>query len=354
MNVSIVVIRGIAEELNRRGIDAVSVLSSAHVPASRLDDPTARLTLDEYVDVVTAAIEATQDPALGLRVGVHTQATLHVIGHAALASVTLRDAFDVLSRYAPLINDSAEYIGSVRGDLATLQYANDSAPPEVAAFGAEYAFAMLFAVMRQFVPGALAREVRFRHEAKVDVAIYESAFGCPVSFECPDNAIVVDAAYLHVRQHHADPPLASLLVDRAESMLSTMTVRERLPSQIREIVRRASSPSELGVETIAETLGVGSRTLRRRLGHGGGVRAIVASTKREIAEQLLRDNEITIKEISYRLGFSEPSAFHRAFKRWTKMTPVDFRTAVRGTRVDEAGEATRDTLLDAPRQRVAR
>jgi len=354
VSISIVVVRGIAEELSRRGIDSMDLLEAVGVPSSSVDDPSARLTTDQYVAFVDLAIDRARDPSLGLHVGANAHATVHVIGHAALACVTLRDAAQLFLRYAPLIAESVEYTAEVRGDLAMLSYSNRALPRRTASFGAEYALAMLHSMLARFVPGALAREVRFRHRPLADIATYRNVFGCEVRFSANDDTLVIDAEYLDIRQHHADPPLVSLLRDRAETMLSSITVRERLPSRIREMVRSAASPAELGVETIAETLGVGARTLRRRLGHGGGVRAIVASTKREIAEELLRDDSVTIKEISYRLGFSEPSAFHRAFKRWTKMTPVDFRTAVRGTgNVVELPVAPRDTVLDAPRQRAA-
>jgi len=149
---------------------------------------------------------------------------------------------------------------------------------------------------------------------------YETFFGAPVRFGAQHNRIVYHRAALSGRLRGADPVLGELLVDQAR--------RRALPAagwsqRVREVLDVAAD-----LPTIANTLGVAPRTLRRRLaGEATTFQALLDERRRTRAEALL-DEGAPVVDVAAEVGFSDPAAFRRAFRRWTGLTPAAHRRAV--------------------------
>jgi AraC-like DNA-binding protein len=193
-------------------------------------------------------------------------------------------------------------------------------------FTNEYVLATANRIGRHFAvrPEAHAVEVRFQHPAPGYANRYEATFGCPVRFSQGANSIVFAAATLDMRQLHADETVRAMLGDTAERLL-----REREGSttvdRVRTVLRYRRDLSNLDSNTLAAAVGLTPRALRRRLGaEGASLTALLDEARLRLACEDLKRPDSSIKEISDRLGFSEPSAFHRAFKRWTGLTPAQF------------------------------
>jgi AraC-like DNA-binding protein len=167
-------------------------------------------------------------------------------------------------------------------------------------------------------------EVRFRHEPPSYVDEYERIFRCPVRFAQPANELVFPRGLLDVPQLHRNDSLCELLRERADQLLAQEHASERLGERIVEILKlqlRAPDP-----ERLAQDLGLTLRSLQRRLQASSlSLSRLLDDARRDVACTSLKIPDVPIKDIAYRVGFSEPSAFHRAFKRWTGMTPAQFR-----------------------------
>ncbi len=333
MRISIAIVRALVEELDRRGLDGVRCATDAGLEAALLEDATELIDMGLYARIVDTALERSGDPRLGLRVGkAAPAAALHLVGHLAVACRTLREASELFLRYTPLLLEGARFDLRVEGETAIFSYRHPVIPAAHRAYDAEYCLSVIHGIASGFRRGLAADEVRFVHGAPEDDSLYREVFGCPVRFGCEENAIAFDAAYLDVRQPHSDPPLLALLKQRADALLAEREAPERLPTRIRDLVRTVERPNALDTLVVAEAIGLGERTLRRQLARSGWtVRDLVEDTMCEMATTMLVDGGLPIKEVAYRLGFSEPSAFHRAFKRWTGKTPAELRGRVRST-----------------------
>jgi AraC-like DNA-binding protein len=328
MNVSITIVRAIVDELQRRGVPPAEVCARAGFEPEELADATARISVERYEKAVSAALALSSDPALGLRVAWSAPAgALHVVGHLLVNCESMRDAIDQFFRFSPLILEGTSWSLSEDGDLARFVYAQQLvAAPEHARFDAEFCLTLVlklgFQLIGREAPPTL---VRFRHTTPPYARDYEPIFGTAVVFEQETNEIVFKRKYLDLPQMHRDETVRELLRGRAEDLLARRGADE-LPHRIGALLRGDSNLATLDVGQLAQRLGITPRSLQRRLRERGiSLTELFETAKRDVACSALHAPKASIKDIAYRLGFSEPSAFHRAFKRWTGTTPAEFR-----------------------------
>jgi AraC-like DNA-binding protein len=327
MSVSIVMIRGILWELRSRRIDPAPLLAECELTEDAIADIRTAVSSDTYHSFVRRALEVTGDPALGLSMGSRApENMLQIVGHLMLASTTLREAFGLFRRYSLLFAAGVQWELNERNDQATFTYLPAYQLGDTTRFTNEYVLATANRIGRHFAvrPESHALEVRFQHPAPSYANRYESTFGCPVRFSQGSNSIVFSSATLDIRQLHADETVRAMLGDTAERLL-----REREGSttvdRVRTVLRYRRDLSDLDSTSLAAAVGLTPRALRRRLGaEGASLTALLDEARLRLACEDLKRPESSIKEISDRLGFSEPSAFHRAFKRWTGQTPAQF------------------------------
>ena len=169
--------------------------------------------------------------------------------------------------------------------------------------------------------------VRFSHPAPADTSAHRAFFGCPVEFNAPDIAMQLDPADLALPLPRADAQLGAYLRSLANQALEQRGGSE--PGELGRIREIIAEELQRGVPTlgvVAKHLAVSERTLRRRLeAEGSSFRLLLDRTRAELAETYVRDKRLPLSEVAFLLGFSEPSAFHRAFKRWTDSTPSAWR-----------------------------
>jgi AraC-like DNA-binding protein len=124
----------------------------------------------------------------------------------------------------------------------------------------------------------------------------------------------------------ADPGLCAVLDRHAEELLAKYPREDSLIERLRAIIKQQLSGGDASLERVAQQLGMSGRTLQRKLrDHGSSHQELLDEMRRDLAMRHLREPEMAICEVAYLLGFSESSALHRAFKRWTGMTPSEFR-----------------------------
>jgi AraC-like DNA-binding protein len=175
-----------------------------------------------------------------------------------------------------------------------------------------------------------AKEVWFAFPAPQHAARYKEVFRCPVRFDRPRNAILVARQYIDQPQPYADTRMLDVLRDAAERMLAEHSVPS-LPDQVRALLRTESDLRKIDAGRVAKMLRLHPRTFRRQLiAANAPWSEILDETRRRIACDELRRSDVSIREVAERLGFSEPSAFTRAFKRWTGKTPAKYNRALMG------------------------
>src|SRR5262249_2535552 len=147
-----------------------------------------------------------------------------------------------------------------------------------------------------------------------------------VEFDSGLNEMWLNSATLDLPIMKADPGLCAVLDRHAEELLAKYPRSDDLVARLREIIRNELNGGDPGVDRVARQLGLSARTLQRKLReHGITHQEILDQMRKDLATRYLSQPEMAICEVAYLLGFSESSAFHRAFKRWTGSTPTEFR-----------------------------
>ena len=127
-----------------------------------------------------------------------------------------------------------------------------------------------------------------------------------------------------------DPVMIRLLEPQADAAVRELEAGTTLVGLVRRAQANALPEGDAGIHAVARTLAMAPRTLQRRLAsEGTSYHALLDDVRRELAESQLRAARFSIGEITFMLGYSEPAAFHRAFKRWNGVTPQAFRSASR-------------------------
>lgn len=328
MPVSVLAIRAVIAELARRGIPPSSLLEHDPIPESELSDMCCSISASQCARLLERAMKLSGDPGLGLSVGFYApERTFQLVAHLALTVPTAEDAIAVLAHYAPLLASGLQFSLGRDRDRAVLRYDFHDAPHDASyRFGIEcVAASCVRLVFQHFAPYQHPIALRFRYAEPHHVERYRTRFGCEVSFGQRENALDFEAAILPRRQSCADRSMEQSLRKAADRML-----RQKAPptyaERVRAVLRREPDLCNPDGDRIALALGVNLRGLRRRLAREGvSWNTLLEEVQSDIARRELQRPEATVREVAERLGYSEPRAFYRAFKRWTGETPKTFR-----------------------------
>ena len=193
----------------------------------------------------------------------------------------------------------------------------------------EFGMANLVRSLR-FVTGVQLRpvQVTFIHSRKHELAKFEGFFGCPVRFGTRQNSVVFSRRQLALPIATADPRLMGILTSYGKEILASRAYKSPdLRHQVEKIIMTLLSRGEAETETVAHELGVSVRTLARRLSElGVSFAQILDELRHVLAVTYLREGSLAPSQVAFLLGYSELSGFIHAFKRWTGVTPGDWRT----------------------------
>ena len=174
--------------------------------------------------------------------------------------------------------------------------------------------------------GFRPRAVYLQHAAPGTTADHEHHFGCPVHFGADRDAIAIPHEALDRPNHLADDGISAFLLGHLDKELQQSEDDGSLEALTRRAISKALSDGMPRMETVAKRLGMSERTLQRRLVEQGRTyKQLVEATQADLAKNLLRHSEYPLSEVAFLTGFSEQSAFNRAFKRWTDSTPTKYR-----------------------------
>lgn len=320
----------VARTLEARGIDSDRLFREADLDPEVMRDPNGRYPVSRMSRLWKMAATAAGDPCIGLRAAEYVQpATFHSLGLAVLASQTLEDALRRGARFSRIVSNAVEM--SVEdvpdGIQQTIRFREDI-PPVDEAIDLYMASTLK---MGHILTGGKAQPLRISLRRSVTPAMeieFRSFFMAPIEFEARENAFLITHELARRPLPMANPALArqndQVVMDYL-AKFDTARISERVRA---ELISRlpAGEPSRAEV---AAALFFSEKTLQRRLrDEETSFQAILDETRRELAQQYLRDGRASVCEITFRLGFSDQSSFTRAFKRWTGRAPGEFRTQV--------------------------
>ena len=296
---------------------------------SVLLDPDNRIPFAQLVALYEKAAELTGDNNFGLHLGQSiTPTAFDVVGYCALNSQTLGAAFARVARYHSIWTDGALFTVETTNDTSAVVYSYADTSIHDHRQDAEMTLAIVTTLCRNIASADFAPTfVEFQHDAPRDTSEHRRLFRCPMEFRSPSNKLTFPSTFLSLPIAKADASLCALLDRHAEELLAKFPPQHSLVDQVRSIITAELRGGDPSLEHVADKLSLTPRTLQRKLQDlGASHNELLDQMRRQLAMRYLREREMAICEVAYLLGFSESSSFHRAFKRWTGLTPKDFRS----------------------------
>ena len=316
-----------------RGHDAAPLRRLPGLRGRDLDDPELRIPDGAAHEAWRLASEIAGDEALGLHMAESLPAgALDLLEYAFRSSATVATGLEQLARYGRVTNDRAA-ARVERTDDALRLVLGDPRAETIHPQRADFALAYVVRLVREATGcPVVPASVSFAHPAPETTYEHRRFFRAPLAFGAAPSEIVLHANDAALPLRSADPALAAIVRRRLDRLLQhgSPEADPAVASRVRAVLIEQAGRSEPSAQAVARELGMSPRTLARRLAaEGTSFREVLDRLRQEAAVALLREGRMGIGEIAFLLGYSEPAAFHRSFKRWTGKTPLAWRRDLR-------------------------
>ena len=316
------------------GANTEQLTSTFGLSADTLSSPAARISIPRYMRLGHAAIAQTGNRALGLRMGALTRPVdTGIAGLAGQCAATVGTALSTLVRYSTLSSRNSRGAPSVRPrDRQILFYS-------IRPYNAFNYFVVdsVLAAWTQFVRTItnhyeVLERVTIEYPSTGQDDLFESWFRCPVHFGAEENSVTLKPELWTQASLNAQPAMHEQLVEICERELQQIRRGWTTGDRVRHLLPPLFRGESPGLDLVATKLGVAPWTLQRLLSaEGTGFRELVDETRKQLATDYIRETDTSLAEIAWLLGFANPAAFHKAYKRWFKISPGEHRQQLRSS-----------------------
>lgn len=310
------------------GADRETLAARAGIAVEDLADQDSRIPMDRYKALMKAGQDLCGEPALALKFSEGTRfEELSIVGLICKAGETMGESLQQLSRYSRLVTEIDGLGVEQRFQLVRQGeelWLEDRRPdpnafPELTE-GAFSRFACEVTRSHGDVPFVTA--VHLTHPRPGYSAEYDRIFKAPVAFDQPRNALRIEASWLAVKTHKPNRYVFGIFNEHAETLLKQLETSGTTRGRVETLLIPLLHTGDLAMDAVAKRLGLSRQTLYRRLkAEGASFDAVLDDLRRRMALDYLGSKKLSVNETAYLVGFSDPSAFSRAFKRWTGESP---------------------------------
>ncbi len=312
------------------GMSVTELEKITGINRSKMDDPDARITMTQFLNLWQIAVDVTNDPALGLHLRKNYGTNImHFVVIIALNSENLFEAMQSWARYAMLICETDRIEIFEKKDHYIFTYTNTSPeyenrwiPEHHCSLALGYGRMM---TQKEFDPV----EVWFRHENPGYIDEYEKTFNCPVFFNKEENLVKIKKEDMLHSIISPDPYLKSILKKHADESIEKFSKGPSLKAKVQKYMLKNLHTGTVTIQSMSDAMNMDRSTLHRHLKkEGTAFRDLLTQTRKELARNHLIQG-LTATQTGYLLGFADPSTFQRAFKRWFGQSPGEFRKEFR-------------------------
>ncbi len=323
--IAIHAVRSLVNYAERRGVDRGLLLDEANLCEAQLNDGRLLIDVSRYEDIFSLASGMLDDPLMGFHHGQQFEPERWgVLGLIVLTSSSIAEAMAAQYRFQSLSGNMGAPVQANHGQVSTMQWVPSY---NCSHHMVEHIITGLVCTARtltnqtDYSPSA----VYFTHAAQGPLAVYEDYFECPVHFHAEHNALVLDNALLHSPLSKADIETNKVLLQYAQSLLAHQSFTSPM-EVIKDYVMKTLPDHVPDLEEVAKYLNLSVRSAQRKLQeYGTSYSEVLDAIRKELALTYLQQTSNSVLYVSEHLGFSEQSAFQRAFKRWTNTTPRRYR-----------------------------
>lgn len=319
--------RGLIDLAVAKGADAEALAARAGIGPEELADQDDRIAMAKYIALMRAAQELSGDPALALHYGETVDMSeVSIVGLIMNASATMMDAFVQMNRFGRLAMEIDTAATQDRFQLVpqgdALWMADTRADPNAFPELTEDAFARMTCGPRRFLPRPHVLEVHVTHAAPAYRAEYDRIFQCPVVFGSHWNALRLEASLVMHPVALQPRYVFGVLSAQAEALMQRLDRSKSMRGRVESLLLPLLHTGDLGMDDIAQKVGASRATLFRKLrAEGTNFEKVLDDLRHRLALHYLKGAKTSVNQTAYLVGFSDPAAFSRAFKRWTGSSP---------------------------------
>jgi AraC-like DNA-binding protein len=311
-----------------KGASRQALLKRSQIDPDDLADQDNRISLNNYLALMKAGVELCNEPALALQFGeAFSMPQLSIVGLIGQSVETVAEGFAQMNRYVRLMIDAgeggtADWFQMTRDDDGVWMALTSNIYIEHPAL-TESAFARCVCRHdRNIIIKPFAKAVHFTHVQPDYHAEYDRIFQMPVVFGSDKNALLIDESFMSIKLPPTSRYVFGILSERADVLLKSLENSKTVKGQVESLLIPILHTGELSMELIASKLGLGRQTLYRKLkAEGVSYEKLLDELRHQMALHYLGGKKVSVNEAAYLVGFSDPSAFSRAFKRWTGASP---------------------------------
>lgn len=308
----------------------LDVAAIKRLPGLNVNDPDSRVVESTAEEAWRIAATLTADDAIGLHLAEWLpRGALDLIEYAVRSSASLASGLERLAHYGRLVSD--RYAARTEtNDGRLLLIVDDVGTSTLHCGRAEFALAIALKLARD-VTGVpiVPLQVAFAHDRPRDASEHRRFFRAPLHFATGANTMLFSADDASRPLREADSALAAIVRRRLDKLLPDafpLASTASLSARVRRMLVEGLGQSTITADSMAKAVAMSRRTLTRRLGEEGtSFRNILDDVREELARALLQDRSLSVADVAFFLQYSEPTAFHRSFRRWTGQTPQAFR-----------------------------
>lgn len=318
------------EYLKHLGVDIVPLYKQIGISPDEQFEHDKHLDFEQYNAVLDYAIRQTNNPEYGLDFGNQPQIG-GTIGMMSASCTNLKEAFAQGSKFL-----------KIQGDFAELQFVDDEIypkliytpiqswvveSPQTAKLEVDAMFSFLNTILKINSDHILKpHKLNFACNEPENPGKYFDVFGIKPDFKTELNEMIFKNATLLIPMKAFNPETNQILIQYLQSRLNQLSHSEKLADKVKRILYSSFKYQFPDIESVAEKLNLSARTLQRKLSdEQTNFKDILLETRFGIAKQLLKQNQLTVSEISYILGYSDIGNFSRSFKKYVGNSPIEFR-----------------------------
>jgi AraC-like DNA-binding protein len=327
ISVSVTVLSQMFLYLNSLKVDIDAFLRSLDIEPESVKSPDEYISIETYLRIQDSAADYVNDTYFGLHMGEFAEAgSWSILGYMMMNCKTLGEAFEKSGKYSRIIGNMIEGKANVRFKKVKITLFTPPHAPKMSRHCYEATLSSSVRMMR-LLSGVQINplEVTFIYPEPESTVEYDRIFCCPVKFGQKENSMTLDWSVGNIPIRMANSALLEHFEKYAQDFLAEMERNDEHTRAVTKIILSQLDDEDLSIQKVAKEMAVSVRTLQNHLEAEGVVFSdLLKDVREKLAKKYLHEN-YTVEQITYLLGFSEPSVFRKAFKKWSGVTPREYR-----------------------------